>query len=342
MNVHLVVPELFPDPERGDAELSSARAAALELLLARGRSKSVAGVGLETWLLDAFAVAKQTDWPAAPYSLIADGGQPGGAWWLRADPVTLRADQQTVLLSDAVLADVSHEEAVALTASLNAHFEAVGLSFHPLQPSRWYARVDSDPEMTAVPTAEVRGRPVIESLPAGPQGGRWRAILNEIQMVLHEHPINAAREARGAATVNGLWLWGAGRLADPPRSAYQRVTSDSPIATGLTLAAGKRHARLPASGREWLERSGRSGVEAVVLDALREATAHGDKSAWRNSLATLERDWFAPLLDALRAGRIGMITLWAPAAMHTLESETTRQDLRRFWRTRRPLAAYAV
>jgi hypothetical protein len=38
MNVHLVVPELFPDPERGDAQLSELRAVAVEMLFARGRA----------------------------------------------------------------------------------------------------------------------------------------------------------------------------------------------------------------------------------------------------------------------------------------------------------------
>jgi len=343
MNVHLVVPGLFPDPERGDAELSQTRADALEILIARGRSKSTAGVvSLEAWLLDAFAVAKQLDWPAAPYSLVADGGQPGDAWWLRADPVSLRAGPDSVLLSDAVRFDVSHDEAALLAASLNTHFASAAITFHPLQPSRWYARIELDPGMAAPPLAEVRGQATIELLPIGPEGGRWRSILNEIQMVLHEHPINAAREARGAAAVNGLWLWGAGRTADPPRTAYQRVTSDNPIARGLARAAGKHYAPLPATAREWLDNSGRSGVEVIVLEALREPAAYADVSTWRATLSALERDWFAPLVDALRAGRLGMITVCAPNTARTFESETTRQDLRRFWRRRRRLAAYAT
>lgn len=342
MNVHLVVPELFPDPERGDAKLSQTRADALETLLARGRRKSGAGTGLEAWLLDAFAVAKQVDWPAAPYSLVADGGQPNGAWWLRADPVSLRADRETVLLSDASLFEVSRAEAASLTASLNAHFASTGITFHPLQSDRWYARVEQDPGMAAPPVADVRGLPVLEFLPEGPQGRRWRSVLNEIQMLLHEHAVNAAREARGAPPVNGLWLWGAGRLADAPRTVYRRVSSDSPVAKGLALAAGGRHEPLPVSAHAWLDSAGQSGVEAVILEALRVPAAYGDMSAWRAGLAALERDWFAPLLGALRATRVGMITLYAPAAWRTHESETTRQDLRYFWRRRRRLAAYAA
>jgi hypothetical protein len=341
MNVHLVVPELFPDPERGDAKLSETRADSLEILLARGRRNVGPGAGLEAWLLDAFAVAGQEDQPAAPYSLVADGGVPDGAWWLCADPVNLRAERDTVLLSDTILFDVSRDEAASLATSLNAHFAAHGITFHPLRPDRWYARVEQDPGMTAPPLADVRGQSMIERLPHGPEGSRWRSVLNEIQMLLHEHPVNAAREARGAPAVNGLWLWGAGRVAETPRTAFHGVTSDNPVAKGLALAAGKRHDPLPGSAREWLDDSDPSGVVAVILETLRGPAAYGDLPAWRAGLETLERDWFAPLLAALRTRRIGMITVSAPAAVRTLEAETTRQDLRYFWRRRRRLAAYA-
>lgn len=183
---------------------------------------------------------------------------------------------------------------------------------------------------------------MLDAMPDGSKGPHWRAVLNEIQMLLHEHPVNSAREARGAPTVNGLWLWGAGRIAATPSTAYVRMTSDNPVAKGLALAAGKRHAPLPASAREWLDGFDRTGVEAVVLDALRMPAAYGDMSAWRASLETLEHEWFAPLLAALRAGRIGMITVFAPCVSQTIETETTRQDLRFFWRRRRRLAAYAA
>ncbi len=341
MNVHLIVPELFPDPERGDPKVSGTRVDALEILVSRGRRKCGRGASLEAWLLDAFSVARQSDWPAAPYSLVADGGDPDGAWWLRADPVNLRADRDSVLLSDAALFDIAPDEATSLAASLNAHFATVGVTFYPLRPDRWYARVDRDPEMSAPPLADVRGRSMLDVMPEGPAGGRWRAVLNEIQMLLHDHPVNLAREAQGAPSINGLWLWGAGRIAETPRTAYRRVVADHPVARGLAQAAGTRHAPLPGSASEWLDGFDPSGVEAVILEALRIPAANGDMPAWQAALETLERDWFAPILAALRAGRIGMITVHVPGAMRTLETEATRQDLRYFWRRRRRLAAYA-
>jgi hypothetical protein len=58
-------------------------------------------------------------------------------------------------------------------------------------------------------------------------------------------------------------------------------------------------------------------------------------------LESLERDWFAPLLAALRADRAGMVTVHVPDAAEQVSCETIRGDLRRFWRRPKPLENYA-
>ena len=49
-------------------------------------------------------------------------------------------------------------------------------------------------------------------MPAGRDGARVRSLVNEIQMLLHEHPVNAARLARRQPVINSVWLWGIGSL----------------------------------------------------------------------------------------------------------------------------------
>jgi hypothetical protein len=337
MNLHLVIPDLLWTPDPGQP---AARPGALELLLARGRRAERPASNLEQWLLERFGVGGAEDRPAAPYSLAADDAEPGEAWWLRADPVHVEVDRDTLWIADATVFDLSRDEAAQLVTRLNAHF-APELEFRAIRPDRWYARSLSRPAIATTPIAEARGRPVDQYLPRGPEATRWHAVLNEAQMLLHEHPVNEAREARGAATINSVWLWGAGRLVAPARTPYACVWADDPLARGLARAAQARHEPLPRSARALLEPAGRTGVTAVILDALRAPAAYGDADAWRDALGTLERDWFDPLLDALRGGRIGMITLHVPGNARTLAAETTRQDLRYLWRRAKPLAVYA-
>ena len=58
---------------------------------------------------------------------------------------------------------------------------------------------------------------------------RWHSILNEIQMVLHEHPVNEAREGRGEPPVNSVWLWGAGPMPGDVDAPFQSVSANDPI-----------------------------------------------------------------------------------------------------------------
>jgi hypothetical protein len=97
---------------------------------------------------------------------------------------------------------------------------------------------------------------------------------------------------------------------------------------------------LPASADAFLERAPEEGRHVVVLDGLRSALAIGDADACRSRLEALEERWFAPLLAALRSGRVGMITVHVPDAPNGVSFETIRGDLRRFWRRPRPLTSW--
>jgi hypothetical protein len=336
MNVHVALPDLFwPDP--ADAPGPRGRFPALERLLARGRRTAGGERSLEAWLLARWGLA---DAGAAPYALLADGGEPRDAWWLCAEPCSFRVNLDHLLPIDATQFAIAPAEARALVEALNRHFAGSGLRLLPLAPARWYLESRTPLASRAPALAAARGRRLDN--PAGREDTRFNALANEIQMVLHAHPVNEARESRGEPPINGLWLWGGGRLLRPATRAFARVRSSMPLAAGLAAAAGGAALPLPEDGARWLETAPREGIELLVLDALRAPAAYGDATGWAERLARLEREWFAPLVTALRASRIGMVTLHAVGAGGALDVETTRQDLRFFWRRPRPVAAYAV
>jgi hypothetical protein len=322
MHCHLFVPDFF----RFSGAQDAGRLAAAETLIAKGRRAVLASESADAWLCRQFGVARQRDWPVAPYALIADGGAPGAHYWLRADPVHLLVDRDRLVLADGGAFAVSRAEAEALVESLNEHFRGRML-LYPMQPERWYARLEAAPDLETVPLPAARGTTIEPNLPRGGDGMRFHALMNEAQMLLFEHPVNAAREARGEPPVNSIWFWGGGVLSGKASSAFKQVLADDPLARGLARAAGIPAAPLPAHGRAWLARAPDEGVALIVLDGVEGAD--------------LERDWFAPLLDALRAGRIGMVTLHLTGPDARLDAETVRSDLRYFWRRRRPLASYA-
>ena len=83
------------------------------------------------------------------------------------------------------------------------------------------------------------------------------------------------------------------------------------------------------------------GRHLIVLDALRVPLALGESGEYQEVVAVLERDWGAPLLQALREGRVGMVTVHVPDAGECASYETIRTDLRRFWRRPKGLESYA-
>jgi len=320
MHCSLFIPDFFS----AESVTLANRPAAAETLVARGRRKRMPSISSEAWLFGRFGAARQIDWPVAPYTLLADGGTPEGHFWMRADPVHLSIGRDS-LSFDGLALGVSRSEADALVETLNRHFGET-LVFHPVLPERWYIRLQKAPAVQTTPPFAARGRAIDGILPSGTDAMRFHALMNEAQMLLHEHPVNTEREARGAPTVNSVWFWGGGTLAAVRARPFSIVFAGDPLARGLAIAAGVPERQLPANAETMLSASPREGMALAVLDS--------------QLRAALERDWLAPLLAALEGGRIGMLSLYLAGRDFLLEAETVRSDLRYFWRARKRLESY--
>lgn len=344
MHCHVLVPDAFwPKQDMADT-MGDLAPEGLGTLIARGRREATEPLEAERWLLERFGVTRQRDWPAAPYCLLADGRAagiaPGEDFWMRADPVHLRAEGSELLLVSGSACAITSAEAEILARDINSHFGGTFALAAP-RPERWYLRLPSAPDMETAPLAAVCGRSLHAHLPRGTEAIRWQAFANELQMLLHQHPVNADRDARGELAVNSVWLWGAGRLAPPQAKPFRLAVANDPLACGLAQAAGAAAMPLPSDGGAWLESAGEAGSVLLVLDALREPCCRGDARAWREQVNALDRDWFGPLARALRQWRIGMVSLYLLGPERTLSVETTAFDLRRFWRRAKPLVAWA-
>jgi hypothetical protein len=329
MHCELVVPSLFASPAK-------LRLPALELLLARGRASHAGAESLEQWLAQAFDV--DAPLPAGVLTALGDGAEPGERRWARADPVHLRLMRDHLILVPSAAFSISRAEADSFCEVLNRHFSGT-LTLHPLRPERWCATLDEEWDITAPAPLDMAGRDVNTGLSRGTNAGRLQAIANEAQMLLHAHPLNEAREARGEPTVNSVWLWGSGSAPRVPAEQWHTVFADEPIALGLARLAGARQRALPATADALLERAPEDGRHLVVLDSLRAPSALSHSAEYHERLQALERQWFAPLLAALRAGRIGMVSVHIPETGASFE--TIRGDLRRFWRRPKAIGRYA-
>lgn len=342
MHCHLIVPGLLPPRPLLQEIGSLPRLPALDNLLARGHISPQPAIGLTAWLCRAFGVAKQQDWPIAPLTLLAQGGQPGSHYWLRADPVHLRIALDRLILSDSRSFGITAEEAEALISSLNRHFQADGWTFFAPTPTCWYLRVEQAPILETTPLAEAAGGYVENHMPRGADAPHWRALLNELQMLVHEHPVNLAREDRDEPVINSVWPWGGGTLAALPAKLPGKLWADDALAQALAITGNTPSPPPPANAAEWLNKAGPDSAALVVLDQLATAAQYGNAGNWLMLLEEMERDWFAPLSKALRQGKLKKLTLHALGAQGAWKVDIDRRDLWKVWRRGVNLAALAI
>jgi len=333
--VTLFVPSLFW-PETGDTDFySGLRLPGLETLLSRGRAAASACENESAWMCERFGVQKQIDWPVAPVTFAGDGGEPGAAYWLRADPVHLRVHNDGLILYAPETVDINAGESHDLTEALNRQFEAEGFVFYAPHPQRWYLNVPRAPKIRTVALKQAIGRDVNRLLPDGEERLRWHRIFNEAQMLLHAHPVNAAREDRGAAAANSLWFWGGG-LVPVCRSAFDEIQSEDPLALGLATLAGIRSSALPVG--DGLVAGNNACIEIGYAE---REFMRGNISGWRNALEGMETRWFARIFDWFRAGRIDKAAIATVANGRSHEWSITRGSRWQIWKRPQPLVRHA-
>ena len=312
----------------------------LQWLFARGTLRGSPGLSLEAWLLQRFGIDETL--PVASLSLLADGGEPSGAYWLRADPVHLQAQRDQLVLVDGSQLAISAAEANALAESLNQHFAPDHLKFIPLHPTRWYLALDAAPALTTHPLPAVAGKGINACLPKGAAGLRWNKLATEMQMLLHAHPVNQAREAQGQPPINSVWFWGGGfyPAQEVRPKIKEQLWADDALARGLAQAAKQTPMALPLNFDAFMAHAKTSGTHCVLWDELRHAAWYGDHDAWRAGLARLEADWIKPLCYALRRGFVTEVTLHAISQQGCLSVTTKRSDRWLFWRRAKGLKHY--
>ncbi|PKM06209.1 MAG: phosphoglycerate mutase [Gammaproteobacteria bacterium HGW-Gammaproteobacteria-4] len=282
-------------------------------LLARADRLPVVAAGYQAQLQRQMQILPR-GWPLAAVTRQADAGDAGEGHWLRADPANVRADMSAVRLLACGDMGLTHDEADALLRPLKPLFGDLGWPISAPSPERWYVSLPRDAQLPAFTDPDTAlGAEIHDLLPPGSDGRRWRALLNEAQIVLHNHPVNAERVRTGRMPVNSLWFFGGGRLPDLVACDVQAVLSDDFSLRAFASRAGVAASALP-------ERYASATLPALIdLRALRDP-------------AQLARDWLLPLRAALRAGQVSAVELDFADGYRLL---LTGAQHWRFWR--RPL-----
>lgn len=259
--------------------------------------------------------------PLGALTAAGAGLSPGSDYWLLADPVTLVAGRSDVALAGRV-ADLSAADADELITALNAHFHGDGITFVAARPSVWLARVDVPPALTTVSLERAQNGPLADALPRGDAAAQWRRWQDEIQMLLHTHPVNAHRETLGVPPANAVWFSGGGRIGDAGRLPL--IEADAPATPLGDLLRGVAY----------VSRAGAAAVEPPRIARVHAPIAGAadvddfTERLFEPALARLERREL-PALDLVTDGG-GVAAGWRATAPGTLSRLTARFGARSF------------
>ena len=173
-------------------------------------------------------------WPFAAQAAVGDGVDVGAQPWGLLTPAHWQLGRDRIVMLDPAALQLDEDESRTLFDALRCLFESEGFDTAWGAADRWYVGHAGLEGMATASVDRVVGRNVDDWLGAAPgrnpasrrAGGSdgasaegsngmhrtIRRLQSEAQIVLYTHPVNEARERRGALPVNSFWLSGCGRL----------------------------------------------------------------------------------------------------------------------------------
>jgi hypothetical protein len=310
---------------------SEALPAGVGFIVARGRSSRPFPVDATSWLCQRFGLARGPDWSIAPILANAAGQAGRHPAWLCADPVHVEIRPSGIKVVPAAVLALTDAQSAALVSALDQHFARCGVRVVAFERDRWLINAPGSIALDTAPL-DAAGNTRLVTV-RGRDAPRWNAFLTEAQMLLHAHPVNAAREARGELPINSVHLWGGGSVSEVALQPTDSLAAaDDRLVTALCKAAG---VEMFADAAQLIERLQTLPRGSALVVGAAAGPLH-------QAVAAIAHDWLQPALQALKYRSLDQVhLLWADAT-GLIDHSLTRGAFWRFWEALRgPAAARA-
>ena len=159
----------------------------------------------------------------------------------------------------------------------------------------------------------------------------WNQLLNEIQMFMHQHQINAQRVRRGLLPINSLWCWGAGVLPPVP-DAKPGWYCDDPVLNQFARSLELK----PQSCSRVAEID--KVADSVVIDLrLLELLKTGVAEDLAQLLLDIDTNLLQPLMQVVEKNRCSLMLM----AGYEFDFELKPGAGLKFWRPQKTLLHWA-
>ncbi|NNK37958.1 MAG: hypothetical protein HKP03_05725 [Xanthomonadales bacterium] len=298
---------------------------ALERIFSRGRPCGVPASSPHHLRFRLFGIEPEGALPVAALTHVNDRQHHprDDYFWLRADPVTMWSDMAQAFMSSHGFADLDPYERNEIENCIRGVFIEEGIQMHSDHPERWCIALERPLNFEFTPLDEALGMNFSDALPHHPEALHWRRILNEIQVALHNCPVNVRRRQTGRQEINSVWFWGGGFIPDAaPHDVFDTVYSDHAVTRGLAIINDCRLRPQAEAEQPGFHKAGRT----VLIDW----TAAGGSPD-----SELERvEWLVrPLAERVRLGEAVLTLVDGDGEGGLFDSAAQR----RFWRRRKAL-----
>ncbi|MGL4234021.1 MAG: hypothetical protein ACRDAM_21790 [Casimicrobium sp.] len=196
---------------------------------------------------------------------------------------------------------LSDDDSRALCEACDAHLREDGVRFEFVNANEWRVTTQREIKVLAERPDWIIGESMRPNLPRGEDGRMVERWMNELQMLLFNHPVNAARAERRLPPVNVVWLWGFDGLSSIPCdaidarmlhafragdvAAWQRVWGDLlpkvAMADGLVLGDSRPRLKLTKKSSGLFASLASKFSSPKLMDVLRslQTELSGDNSA---------------------------------------------------------------
>ena len=238
----------------------------------------------------------------------AQNGQPnqGPQAWMT--PCHWQVGMDQVVMLDPTSLYLTDDESQQLLEAMQSFLREDGLQVTWHSALAWHAQGELLAHLNTASLDRVIGQNVKPWLNDSPAARPLRRLQSEMQMLLYNHPVNDAREARKQHTVNSFWLHGAGVLPAVPDNTL-----------GVTSKA----------------------QQIKIADALRTSALRGDVQTWQQAWQTLDATVLADLLAHLKTTGQATLSLCSENAAHTYQAAPAawHQKISRFFNKTTPVTA---
>jgi hypothetical protein len=281
---------------------------------------------IEMVLCETLGGRQSKDWPLAAYSRLGETLELTKGTYFVVHPAYFALQRDHFVFSQTLLLEPGVN--VQLVKMLNKHFAEDGFYFErSSDPAFWYLKSTAPINVKTTLPAKAIGRDVRGFMPQGPDALKCQSMINEVQMLLHDHPVNQMREVVGQVPVNSIWLSGRAAHDDltPVCLAKKlQIFANDTLTSGLAKNARQAHYVLPRTWQTLTDSLASDEDALVVVD----------------QAAVLEEAWFEPMWTSLKRANVKQVRCHFAVDGMTFTLTLHPRDKWKFWRAERPIIDY--